>query len=74
MMKIWSCMGSSSLPMMLLMRYEELVSDLWFSSALVFSYFIIIIIIIIINIVIIIIIITVVVVVYYAEIFLLHAK
>ena len=51
--------------MMLLMRYEELVSDLWFSSALVFSYFIIFIII---NIVIIIIIITVVVVVYYAEI------
>ena len=51
--------------MMLLMRYEELVSDLWFSSALVFSYFIIFIII---NIFIIIIIITVVVVVYYADI------
>ena len=34
--------------MMLLMRYAELVSDVWFPSALVFSYFIIIIIIIII--------------------------
>ena len=66
--------------MMLLIRYEELVSDLWFSSALVFSYFIIIIIIIIFIIFIIfiiiniVIIITVIVVVYYAEMFLLHAK
>ena len=65
--------------MMLLIRYEELVSDLWFSSALVFSYFIIIIIIIFIIFIIfiiinIVIIITVIVVVYYAEMFLLHAK
>ena len=61
--------------MMLLVRYAELVSNLWSSSDLVFSYFIIIIVIINIVIIIIIIITAVVVgVVYYAEMFLLHAK
>ena len=66
--------------MMLLTRYAEFVSDLWFSSAWVFSYIIIIIIIIITIIIIIIIIIiiftavVVVVVVDYAEMFLLLAK
>ena len=62
--------------MMLLTRYAEFVSDLWFSSAWVFSYIIIIIIIIIVIIIIIICtaVVVVVVVVYYAEMFLLHAK
>ena len=64
--------------MMLLTRYAEFVSDLWFSSAWVFSYIIIIIIIIIVIIIIIIctavVVVVVVVVVYYAEMFLLHAK
>ena len=62
--------------MMLLTRYAEFVSDLWFSSAWVFSYIIIIIIIIVIIIIIICtaVVVVVVVVVYYAEMFLLHAK
>ena len=61
--------------MMLLTRYAEFVSDLWFSSAWVFSYIIIIIIIIVIIIIIICTaVVVVVVVVYYAEMFLLHAK
>ena len=56
--------------MMLLTRYAEFVSDLWFSSAWVFSYIIIIIIIIIVIITIIIFTaVVVVVVVYYAEMF-----
>ena len=59
---------------MLLMRYAEFMSDLWFSSAWVFSYIIVIIVIIIIIIFTTVIVVVVVVVVYYAEMFLLHAK
>ena len=59
---------------MLLTRYAEFMSDLWFSSAWVFSYIIVIIVIIIIIIFTTVIVVVVVVVVYYAEMFLLHAK